>query len=63
MRNGFKVAIQAGFTNIHIDGDNHILIQAVQRKIQDPWEIQVLVQDITTFLDNFNNVIINHIFR
>lgn len=63
MRNRIKAAIQAGFTDIHIEGDNRILIQAVQRKIQVPWKIQVLVQDITIFLDSFNNIIINHIFR
>ena len=35
----------------------------MKRKIQIPWEIQMLVQDITTFLDRFNKIIINHIFR
>jgi len=63
MRNRIKAAVQAGFTDIHIKGNNRILIQAVQRKVQVPWEIQVLVQDITTFLNRFNKVIINHIFR
>ena len=62
MQNGIKAAIQAGFTDIQIEGDNRILMQAVQRKIQVPWKIQVLVQDITTFLDSFNKVIINYIF-
>ena len=32
-------------------------------EFQIPWEIQVLFQDITTYLSKFNNVIINHIFR
>ena len=32
MLNGIKAAIQAGFTDIHIEGDNRILIQAVQKK-------------------------------
>ena len=30
MRNGVRVAAKAGFTNIHIEGDNRILIQAVK---------------------------------
>ena len=63
MSNGIKAAVQVRFTDIHIEGDNRILIQAVKRKIQVPWEIQVLVQDISTFLDRFNNVFINYAFR
>ena len=43
MRNGIKEAVQAGFTHIQVEGDNNILIQAVQGHIQHPWEIQVLV--------------------
>ena len=63
MRNGLRAAIEAGFSNIHIEGDNKILIQAVQGRIQPPWEIQVLVQDIIYFLQKCNHVIVHHIFR
>jgi len=41
MRKGIRAAVQAGFTKIHIEEDNKILIQAVQGHIQMPWEIQV----------------------
>jgi len=63
MRNGIKVAVQTGFANVHIEGDNNILIQAVLGRVKIPWEIQVLIQDITTYLSRFDLVIINHIFR
>jgi len=63
MRNGVRAALEAGFNNIHIEGDNKILIQAVQGRIQPPWEIQVLVQDILYYLQNYNHVIVHHIFR
>jgi len=63
MRNGIKVAIQAGFANVHIEEDNNFLIQAVLGRVQIPWEIQVFVQDITTYLYRFDHVIINHTFR
>jgi len=33
MRNGLRAALEAGFSNIHIEGDNKILIQAVQGRI------------------------------
>ena len=63
MRNGLRPAVKAGFSNIHIEGDNKILIQAVQGCIQPPWEIQVLVQDILYYLQICTHVIVHHIFR
>lgn len=63
MRNGIRAALQAGFTDIHIEGDNKILIQAVQGHIQVPWEIQVLIQDIHTYIQHCSKIIITHIFR
>ena len=52
--------MQVGFTDIHIEGDNKILIQAVQGHIQVSWEIQVLIQDIHTYSQLCNNV---HMFN
>jgi len=46
MEHGIKATVQARFINIHIEWNNNILIQVVQGRIQTPWEIQVLVQDI-----------------
>jgi len=63
MRNGVQAAVKAGFSNIHIEGDNKILIQAVQGRIQPPWEIQVLVQDILYYLQICTHVIVHYIFR
>ena len=63
MRNGIKAALQAGFTDIHIEGDNKTLIQAVQGHIQVPWEIQVLIQDIHTYIQLCNKVLITHVLR
>ena len=48
MRNSIKAAIQAGFTDIHIEGNNKILIQALQGHIQASWKIQVLIYDVHT---------------
>jgi len=39
IRNGINAAVQAGYTDIHIEGDNKILIQVVQGYIQAPWEL------------------------
>ena len=63
MRDGVLAAAKAGFTNINIKGDNRILIQAIKGQVHVPWEIQVLVQDIHSFLQGFTNFVIHHIFR
>jgi len=63
MRNGLRAVVKAGFTNIHIEGNNKTLIQAVQGRIQHPGEIQVLVQDILFYLQKCNHVLVQHIFR
>ena len=63
MRNGLQEAIQARYTDIHIEGDNQILIFLVQGRIQPPWEIHTLVQDILTYVKKCNKILISHIFR
>ena len=63
MRNGLRVAVKVGFNNIHIKGDNKILIQTVQGRIQSHWKIQVLIQDIFYYLQTGTRVIVHHIFR
>ena len=50
MHNGLQAAVQAGYTNIHIEGDNKILIDAVQGRIYPSWEIQILAQDILAYV-------------
>jgi len=63
MRNRIKAVVQAGFANIHTNGDNKTLIQAVQCCIKAPWEIQVLIQGIIIYIQLCNKVFIDHIFR
>ena len=63
MRNEIRAVVQVGFTKIHIEGDNKILIQVVQGRIQASWEVQVFVQDILSYFQSCNHVIISHIFR
>jgi len=63
MRNGIKAAVHNGFQNIHVEGDNKTLIQALTDQIDVPWPIHTLVQDIKLYLQQCNNIIITHIFR
>ena len=48
--------MQAGFINIHIEGK-------VQGHFQTLREIQVLVQDIYSYLQSCNHVIVSYTFR
>ena len=63
LRNGLRAAVEAGFSKVIIEGDNQILIQAIQGLIQPPWEIQVLVQDIHYHIQSCVYAIVTHIFR
>jgi len=63
MRNGLRAAVHAGYTNLHLEGDNQVLIQAVQGRAQVPREIQTLVEDILAYFRLCNHVRVNHIFR
>jgi len=62
MWNGLQAAVQADYTDIQIEGDNKILIKAIQERIQPPWEIQILIQDILAYIQLCNKIFIHHIF-
>jgi len=63
MQNVLQAAVQAGYTNIQIEGDNKILIHAIQGRIQPPWEIQIMVQDILAYGQLCNKIFIHHISK
>jgi len=48
LRDGLRLAIQAGFNNIVIEGDNKIVIHALKGKIHIPWQISNIIEDIHT---------------
>ena len=46
MRDGICVAWQDGFRKLEVEGDNLIVLKAVQRQIQAPWQIAPIIEDI-----------------
>ena len=54
MRQGVYAVIQSEYKSIIVKADNKILIQAVLGQFQISWEIQVLVQDVATYLSRFH---------
>ena len=59
MQNEIKAIVQAEFKNVYVEGDNKIIIQAVQGRIKVPWKIQTLLQDINTSSQCCNQVTIS----
>ena len=62
MKNEIRVTVQAICTNIYI-GENKIIIQVVEGHIQMPSAIQVLIQQIHSYFQSRNYVIVSRIFR
>ena len=50
LRDGIRVASQAGFTRLCIEGDNYTVIQALQGTISIPWKISTILEDIRTWM-------------
>jgi len=46
MRDGISAALQPGFRRIEVEGDNQIVLQAVQKQIHAPWQITPILEDI-----------------
>ena len=63
MRNGLQKATQAGFRNIHIEGDGKIIIQAIKGKIQITWQLDFIIKYIKVFMSKADQITIYHIFR
>ena len=63
MRDGICAALQAGYRKIQVEGDNQIVIRAVQKQIHTPWQIGPILQDIWNLLRNCESISFQHIFR
>ena len=46
MRDDIRAALQSGYRKIQVEGDNQIVIRAIQKQIHPPWQIAPILQDI-----------------
>jgi len=46
LRDSFQLAIQGGFKNTVVEGDYNLVIQALKQKIQVPWQLSNIIEDI-----------------
>ncbi|XP_021857090.1 uncharacterized protein [Spinacia oleracea] len=63
LREGIKSALTPGCKKLIIEGDNLMVINAINRVRQIPWEIRGLIEDSTADLSNIDECVINHCYR
>jgi len=63
LRDGVRAVVEAGFKKVVIEGDNAIVIQALQGRCKVPWQIEGLLRDVSYYITQLEHVSIFHIFR
>jgi len=63
MREGISAALQAGFRKMEVEGDNQIVLRAVQKQSSIPWQIAPIIEDIWNMLSTCQIVTFKHIYR
>ena len=63
MRDGIQAALATGCHNLLVEGDNKIVIQAVQGQIHIPWQIQNLIRDIHNMIPPSVYCLFQHTYR
>ena len=63
MRDGFNAALQAIFRRIEVEGDNQIVIKAMQKQISTPWQIAPILEDMRIMISNCEFISFTHIYR
>lgn len=63
MREGVKAAVDMGFKNLVIEGDNICVIKVLKREWTTPWEIKDNIEGAIKDLKQGTSVQISHCFR
>ena len=61
MRDGFNAALQAIFRRIEVEGDNQIVIKAMQKQISTPRQIASILEDIRNIIFSYESISLTHI--
>jgi len=62
LRDGLQATITVGYRRLDIEGDNLIVIEALQGKLAIHWQIKYIIQDIDIMLNQVDHVEVNHIY-
>jgi len=63
MRDGISAALKVGFRRIEVEGDNQIVLQAVQKQIHTPWQIAPILEDVWNMISSCELISFRHIYR
>ena len=63
LRDDLIAALDAGMMHLQIEGDNHMVSQAVKGDIHIHWRIQMPIHDIRTMLSSFTSPTFQHVFH
>ena len=63
MRDGIQAALATGCRHIIVEGDNKIVIQAIQGQSHIPWKIQLLIRDIHNMIPPHVHCLFQHTYR
>ena len=63
LRDGISTALQAGFCRIAVEGDNQVVLKAVQKQILALWQIAPIIENIWNMIPNCELISFSHIYR
>ena len=63
VRDGLIAALEAGYRCIAVEGDNQVVISAIQARIKPPWQIATIIEDIRNLSKGCEDISFKHIYR
>ena len=63
MRDGINAALQNGYRKIQVEGDNQIVIRAIQKQIHTHWHIAPILHDIWNLISSCESISFQHTYR
>uniref|UniRef100_A0A7C9A6W4 RNase H type-1 domain-containing protein n=1 Tax=Opuntia streptacantha TaxID=393608 RepID=A0A7C9A6W4_OPUST len=63
LRDGLQAALQLGLHQLDIEGDNAVVIGALRREIDVPWQIRTVIEDLQSMLQQIAHSQVMHIYR
>lgn len=58
-----RTTITYGFSNVQIETDSSILCQTINKCIDPPWQMRLLLDEIKSLLNNLTSYIVLHWYR
>ena len=62
LEEGLRLCLQLGLTNVYIEGDSQIVLNAIRNKSTPNWVLNSKLEDIINLTNKFKDVRICHIY-